>query len=81
MKAKNEYLRLDVKDGATTVKAVIYLTRQGLNILETCPRIDNEDRYYISIKEFKTHTKNEKLMLEILDFVPLNQNMAPNTKI
>jgi hypothetical protein len=63
VKVKNEYLRLDIKDGTTSVKAVIYLTRPGLNILEVCPRIDNEDRYYLSIKEFKTHTKNEKLML------------------
>ncbi len=63
VKAKNEYLRLDIKDGTTSVKAVIYLTRPSLNIPEVCPRIANEDRYFISIKEFKTHTKNEKLML------------------
>jgi len=79
VKPKPGYLRLDVKDAATTVKAVIYTTRPGLNILEVCPRINDEDRYLITITEYKTHTRNEKLMLEILDFSPLN--VAPNAKI
>ena len=49
VKAKPDYLRLDVKDAATTVKAVIYTTRPGLNILDVCSRIDDEDRYLIRI--------------------------------
>jgi hypothetical protein len=81
VKVKSEYLRLNVKDASTNVNGVIYLTRPGLNIPETCLKIDGEDRYLLRVTEYKTHTRNEKLMLEILDFIPLNQNMAPNTKI
>lgn len=63
VKLKDDYIRMDVKDANTSVKGVVYITRPGLNILETCKKINDEDRYHLIISDFKAHTRNEKLML------------------
>lgn len=78
---KEDFLKMDVKDGTTSVKAIVYTIKPHLNILKVCKPIDGENRYLIKITEFITHSSSSKLMLEIMDFVPLTQISPPSTKI
>lgn len=77
---KEDFLKMDIKDSTTSVKAVIYITRPQLNILKVCKPLDGESRYFIKVTEFVTHANAGKLMLEIMDFVPLTQIIPPSTK-
>lgn len=78
---KQDFLKMDLKDANTSVKAILYVVRPQLDILKVCKPIDDQGRYLIKVTEFMTHATSGKLVLEIMDFVPLTQINPPTAKI